>query len=80
VSELQCDAINLLFAKHGLPQIAVRWVDRTFDSPALSRKPSFRSMSSLLLCATRASGLMSPAVLILVGRESAALRVGLLRN
>jgi hypothetical protein len=25
VSELQCEAINLLFAKHGLPQIAVRW-------------------------------------------------------
>jgi hypothetical protein len=22
---LQCDAINLLFAKHGLPQIAMRW-------------------------------------------------------
>jgi hypothetical protein len=25
VSELQCEAINLLFAKHGLPQIAKRW-------------------------------------------------------
>ena len=25
VSELQCEAINLMFAKHGLPQIAVRW-------------------------------------------------------
>jgi hypothetical protein len=25
VSELQCEAINLLFAKHGLPQIAERW-------------------------------------------------------
>jgi hypothetical protein len=25
VSELQCKAINLLFAKHGLPQIATRW-------------------------------------------------------
>jgi len=25
VGDLQCDAINLLFAKHGLPQIAVRW-------------------------------------------------------
>ena len=24
VSELQCEAINLLFAKHGLPQIAER--------------------------------------------------------
>jgi hypothetical protein len=23
--EMQCDAINLLFAKHGLPQIAERW-------------------------------------------------------
>jgi len=22
---MQCDAINLLFAKHGLPQIAERW-------------------------------------------------------
>jgi hypothetical protein len=26
VSELQCEAINLLFAKHGLPQIAKRWL------------------------------------------------------
>jgi hypothetical protein len=26
VSELQCEANNLLFAKHGLPQIAVRWM------------------------------------------------------
>ena len=25
VGQLQCDAINLLFAKHGLPQIAERW-------------------------------------------------------
>jgi hypothetical protein len=25
VGELQCEAINLLFAKHGLPPIAVRW-------------------------------------------------------
>jgi antitoxin-like ribbon-helix-helix protein len=25
VSELQREAINLLFAKHGLPQIAERW-------------------------------------------------------
>jgi hypothetical protein len=25
VSELQCEAINLLFATHGLPQIAKRW-------------------------------------------------------
>jgi hypothetical protein len=25
VGKLQCDAINLLFAKHGLPQIAKRW-------------------------------------------------------
>lgn len=25
VGQLQCDAINLLFAKHRLPQIAMRW-------------------------------------------------------
>jgi hypothetical protein len=25
VSELQCEAINLLFAKNDLPQIAKRW-------------------------------------------------------
>ena len=25
VGELQCNAINLLLAKRGLPQIAVRW-------------------------------------------------------
>jgi hypothetical protein len=33
---LQCDEINLLFAKHGLPQIAVRWTPEDLPKPSVT--------------------------------------------